>query len=117
MCDLLDELERLSRRSPPLLQKDLKSKTNDKTIEWLRRHQKRLNHQNVDGYAIMEMFRPQERHDRHYGIDAQSLEQIISRVLNLPKKHMQALQEWRVEGTNVKLSACVEKVLEDVSIR
>lgn len=116
VCDLLDQLEKLVNRSPPLLRKDLQERANAKTIEWLKRHRSRLNAQNVDDKAVMEIFWPQRRTGRHYGLDAQNLEQIIARLLNLPKKHTETLQEWRHEGARIKLPECVEKVLDSVRV-
>lgn len=116
VCDLLDQLEKLVNRSPPLLRKDLQERANAKTIEWLKRHRSRLNAQNVDDKAVMEIFWPQRRTGRNYGLDARTLEQIIARILNLPKRHTETLQSWRREGARSKLPLCVEKVLDNVSV-
>jgi hypothetical protein len=48
-------------------------------------------------------------------LDADSLEQVIARVLNLPKKQLQDLRRWRHEPIAGDLAACVERVLESMA--
>lgn len=115
VCDLLEELEKLVVRDAPLLPDLLKKQTNDKIISWLRNHCARLNAHDTDADVVILTFRPETRSDREYGLDARSLEQIVARVLSLPRKHVETLQLWRRGPIKGDLSLLVEKVLEDVS--
>lgn len=113
VCDLLEELEKLA--SVPLLPNIFKKRMNDKTVQWLRNHCNRLNAHDTDADTVILSFKPETRADRDYGLDSRSLEQIIARALDLPRKHIKTLQMWRQQPTRSDLSLCVEKVLEDVS--
>jgi hypothetical protein len=115
VCDLLDELEKLMVRSAPLLPRILKTEVNAKTISWLQSHRQRLDANNTDADVVILAFRLETRADRDYGLDSRSLEQVIARVSNLPKKHAQELQRWRHVPPAEDLPACVERVLENVN--
>ena len=111
VCDLLEDLEKLA--SAPLLPNILKRQINDKTVQWLRNHCRRLNAHDTDADIVIQMFKPETY--KYHGLATRDLEQIIARALSLPRKHIKTLQEWRQEPPKGDLALCVEKVLEEVS--
>lgn len=113
VCDLLEDLGKLA--CAPLLENIKKKQTNDKIVAWLRSHCNRLNAHDTDADAVILTFKPETKTDRDYGLDARSLEQIIARALNLPRKHVRTLQMWRQGPVRGDLALCVEKVLEDMN--
>lgn len=115
VCDLLEDLEHLSRRDTPLLPKDLDYRTTEITLRWLKHHRNLLDATSTDDDAVILTFQPEKRVDRVYGLDTLALEQVIARVLNLPKQHYQDLKQWRHEPPSGDLASCVERVMENMA--
>ena len=110
VCDLLEKLSQLVDRDCPLLV-GLEKETNRRIVDWLRQHRGSLNESSVDDQAVMLMFTPEKRTDRDYGLDSVRLEQLIARVLNLPRVLHLELQMWRNGPAHGDLAACVERVM------
>jgi hypothetical protein len=115
VCDLLEDLACLVARDLPLLPKDLDHKTTETTIRWFKLHRSRLDAAATDDDAVLLTLTPDRRSDRIYGLDSLGLEQVVARVLNLPKRHHQDLQRWRCEPAKGDLAACVERVMENLT--
>jgi hypothetical protein len=115
VCDLLEDLGRLYDRVVPLLPKDLDHRTTEITLRWLKRHRDLLDTAATDDDCVILTLQPEKRTDRVYGLDAFSLEQIVARVLNLPKQHCKDLQAWRNEPVQGDLASCVERVMQNMA--
>jgi hypothetical protein len=116
ICDLLEKLAELVHRDVPMLTKALEKETNKRTLDWLLQHRKSLNDFSTDDQAVLSTFRPEQRMDRDYGLDAGRLEQLIARVLNLPRNLYVELQMWRREPRQGDLAFNVEQVMEKLTL-
>lgn len=114
VCDLLEDLGCLVYRDCPMLV-GLEKETNNRTVNWFKRHKNRLNEFSVDARAVMMFFHPEKHIDRDYGLDAERLEQLIARVLNLPRNLHTELQMWRNGPVYGDLAACVQRVMEKMA--
>jgi len=118
VCDLLDVLEILVLRDPPLRRTDLDKAIAKETDQWLRMHCNSLNANATDDNAVILTFKPELRTDRVYDLDAVSLEQVIARVLNLPRVHLAELQRWRASPMSGDLGTCIQRVIDSmISVR
>jgi hypothetical protein len=115
VCDLLEDLANLYNRVIPLLPKDLDHRTTEITLRWLKHHRNLLDAAATDDDCVILTLQPEKRADRVYGLDAFALEQIVARVLNLPKQHYQDLQRWRHGPAEGDLASCVERVMENMA--
>ena len=115
VCDLLEDLAHLIHRDLPLLPKDVHHQTTETTLRWLKLHRSRLDAAATDDDAVILTLQPEKRTDRVYGLDAFALEQVVARVLNLPKQHHLDLQTWRHDPAKGDLAACVERVMENMA--
>jgi hypothetical protein len=115
VCDLLEDLANLYNRVIPLLPKDLDHRTTEITLRWLKHHRNLLDAAATDDDCVILTLQPEKRADRVYGLDAFALEQIVARVLNLPKQHYQDLQRWRHGPAEGDLASCVEQVMENMA--
>lgn len=115
VCDLLDDLSHLVNRETPLLPKDVDHKTNETTLRWLKLHRSRLDAAATDDHTVILTLQPGKRTDRVYGLDVCGLEQVVARVLNLPRLHHRDLQTWRREPAKGDLASCVERVMENMA--
>lgn len=113
VCDILDKLERLFRRQVPLLHKDLNSKVNEEVTKWFKEHRSRLDAFNTDAEAVISMLRPEQTHDRIYGIDSENLELIISRGLRLSRHQCAELHRWKTSDI-LDLAGCVQRVMDKI---
>jgi hypothetical protein len=114
VCDVLEKLGELVYRDCPTLV-GLKEKRNMIAIKWFGQHRSRLNEFSVDSQAVIRMLYPEQRTDRNYGLDAERLEQLIARVLNLPRNLHHELQMWRNGPAHGDLGACVERVMDKMT--
>jgi DNA ligase-4 len=114
VCDLLEDLGHLVYRPCPMLV-GLEKETNKRTVNWLQRHKNKLNEFSVDAQAVLMFFTPHKQTDREYGLDAERLEQLIARVLNLSSDQRAELQLWRKGPVHGDLAACVQQVMEKMT--
>lgn len=115
VCDLLEDLGHLTNRVIPLLPKDLDYRATEITLRWLKRHRSLLDASSTDDDCVILTLQPEKRSDRIYGFDAMALEQIIARVLNLPKQHNRDLQTSRHDPAQVDLASRVQTVMENMT--
>jgi hypothetical protein len=115
VCDLLEDLGHLYNHVVPLLPKDLDHRSTEVTLRWLKRHRNLLDAAATDDDCVILTLQPERRTDRVYGLDAFVLEQIVARVLNLPKQHCQDLQRWQDEHAQGDLASYVERVMENMA--
>jgi len=114
VCDLLEHLGELYSHDCPTII-GLEKKTNDRTVKWLHRHRCRLNEFSVDARAVMMFFTPEKQTDRDYGLDVDRLEQLIARVLSLPRDLRTELHLWRKGASYGDLGACVKRVVDKMT--
>jgi hypothetical protein len=116
VCDLLDDLARLATRESPLLPKVFEQTTTETTLRWLKLHRSRLDAAATDDHAVLSTLQPEKTSDRVYdGLDVFGLEQVVARILNLPKQFHRDLQRWRHEPAKGDLATCVERVMESMA--
>lgn len=114
ICDLLEELGHLVYRDRPMLV-GLEKETNNRAVNWLTQHRRSLNEFSVDSAAVMMMFTPENWTDRDYGLDEGRLEQLIARVLNLPRDLHIELRMWRDGPAHEDLAVCVQRVMDKMT--
>lgn len=108
VCDLLEALDRISSRDPPLLQKDAQKASRDVVESWFRTNRRTIDCE-ADGLALLSTLLPEKRTDRVYGLQVKSLEKIVARALSLPNSRRVDLERWRFPGAG-DLADCVERV-------
>ncbi|KAF2087505.1 hypothetical protein K490DRAFT_73867 [Saccharata proteae CBS 121410] len=112
ICDLLESLERIELRDPPLL-RDRKALEKQKVVlDWFRQHRKAIDAPDCNGVAILSTLFPERRTDRVYGIQALRLQRLAARCLRLTVQKAKELERWKTAG-NGDLGACIERVQKD----
>ena len=114
VCDLLEKLEELFSHACPV-PIGLDERINDITVRWFRSHKNNLNRFSVDALAVAMMICTPARTDRDYGLDAERLEQLISRVLNLPRDLRDEIQMWHNGPAQSDLGACLATIMKKMS--
>jgi hypothetical protein len=111
VCDLLEKLERPFLRQVPLLPRDLRQYTLDLIMDFFKTFRDRLNLENTDDQAVLSMLQPENETDRVYGLDAESLELVLARVLNLSRHQYVELRIWKENPEYGDLSVCLHRVM------
>ncbi|KAI9851996.1 MAG: hypothetical protein M1838_002119 [Thelocarpon superellum] len=109
LCDLLQRLEDLWTRDPPLLPTTIQSHAERAIEHWFRSHRRRIDAADTSGVAVLSAFLPERRTDRVYGLREKSLAKVVGRVLGLPVARRRCLLAWETPGHG-DLGACVERV-------
>ncbi|KAF7948110.1 uncharacterized protein EAE97_003521 [Botrytis byssoidea] len=79
VCKLLDELEGLICRFPPLLPKLLKEKVSDAWIRWFKLHRDTLDAMYKDDPSVLFTLKPEVLDDRDYNVDKVAFERFLAR--------------------------------------
>ncbi|TGO11709.1 hypothetical protein BTUL_0103g00060 [Botrytis tulipae] len=79
VCKLLDELEGLICRFPPLLPKLLKKKVSDAWIRWFKLHRDTLDAMYKDDPSVLFTLKPEVLDDRDYDVDKVAFERFLAR--------------------------------------
>ncbi|KUJ17388.1 uncharacterized protein LY89DRAFT_684449 [Mollisia scopiformis] len=111
VCDILETLERLFRGQVPLLTKDLNARVNLEVTKWFKGHRAKFDAWDTNADAVMAMLRPDQQHDRVYGITSENLQPTIARALKLSKQQYIDLQQWH-DSEIVDLAGCVQRVMQ-----
>ncbi|KAF7877037.1 uncharacterized protein EAF02_008257 [Botrytis sinoallii] len=79
LCKLLDELEGLICRFPPLLPKNLKEKVSDAWIRWFKLHRDTLDALYKDDPSVLFTLKPEVLDDRDYDVHKVAFERFLAR--------------------------------------
>ncbi|KAF7923200.1 uncharacterized protein EAE98_007905 [Botrytis deweyae] len=79
ICKLLDELEGLICRFPPLLPKILKEKVSDAWIRWFKLHRDTLDAMYKDDPSVLFTLKPEVLDDRDYDVHKVAFERFLAR--------------------------------------
>ena len=110
LCDLLSDLEKLSKRDPPLLISHRQQRYRETIKQWFNARQVSINSPEVNIVSLLSALFPEKRTDRVYGIKLKSLTNLLKRCLCLGKDRLEMLDQWRKPGRG-GLCDCVERAL------
>lgn len=108
VCDLLERLQDIWARDPPLLPKEAERAAKEVIERWFLNHRQRI-YNETDGLVLLSTLLLEKRPDRVYMLQANRLEKIIGRILALPNSRRIDLGRWRQPGAG-DLGDCVERV-------
>ncbi|KAK0286673.1 hypothetical protein LTR35_002034 [Friedmanniomyces endolithicus] len=109
---LLENLERVELRDPPLLPAPKAEALKAETERWFRSHRHTIDGLDVRGAtALLSSMLPEQRTDRVYGIQAISLCRILCRSLGLRSDRTGDLQAY-TQPDRGDLGACLQRVLK-----
>ena len=111
LCELLNALERFSRRDPPYLPAQFRQKYKDAIQSWFSSYKISIHSTRVDPTVLLSTLCPTKRTDRVYNIQAQSLSRKLRRSLQLGISRWPELERWQQSG-NGDLGECVERILK-----
>ncbi|KAF7945306.1 hypothetical protein EAE96_010083 [Botrytis aclada] len=83
VCKLLDELEGLICRFPPLLPKTLKEKVSDAWIRWFKLHRDTLDAMHKDDPSVLFTLKPEVLDDRDYDVHKVTFERFLARYFHM----------------------------------
>lgn len=110
LCSLLSELERLSKRDPPLLPAHRQQKYQESIKQWFAARQLSINSPDIDLVVLLSALFPEKRADRVYAIKLPRLTKLLKRCLGLGKHRLGMLDQWQKPGRG-SLCDCVERAL------
>lgn len=114
LCDLLETLESPHLGDFPVLPNELERHNHTATRKWFWQHEKSIGEFGTNSDAVMSMLRPERLLGREYGLNAQSLQQVVARILRLGKedcKKLQRWQSWNGQRHLCDLGTCVNEVI------
>ena len=110
LCTLLSDLERLSKRDPPLLPAHRQQRYRETIKQWFTARRISINSPDIDLVALLSALFPEKRTDRVYALKIKSLTNLLKRCLGLGKDRMEMLDQWRKPDRG-SLCDCVERAL------
>lgn len=116
LCDLLQKLESPYLRGTLVLEGPVREFTQKETISWFQTYKNKLNEFAVGSTAVATMLRPKAWTDRDFGLDADGLEHVLARVLEVTVVQHAELGRWKCEGWKGDLGVCVERVMRRANI-
>ncbi|TKA59780.1 hypothetical protein B0A55_11689, partial [Friedmanniomyces simplex] len=109
---LLESLEKVEHRDPPLLPAPKADALKAETERWFRSHRHAINGLDVRAAtALLSSMLPERRTDRVYGMQATSLCRILCRTLGLSASRAGDLQAYK-QPNRGDLGKCLERVLK-----
>ena len=109
---LLESLEKVELRNPPLLPAPKAEALKVETERWFRSHRHTIDGLDVRGAtALLSSMLPEQRTDRVYGVQAISLCRILCRSLGLRSDRTGDLQAY-TQPNRGDLGACLQRVLK-----
>ncbi|KAK0940289.1 hypothetical protein LTR29_008188 [Friedmanniomyces endolithicus] len=112
LTSLLESLERVELRNPPLLPAPKAEALKAETERWFRSHRHTIDGLDVrSATAMLSSLLPERRVDRVYGLQAISLCRILCRTLGLRSDRTGDLQAY-TQSHRGDLGACLERVLK-----
>lgn len=94
ICDLLDKLESIQTRDPPLLLPERKAAVASTINGWFKSHRVAIDAPDTDRTAILSTLLPERRADRVYFLQETGLVKILGRCLGLGRDRLQILSSW-----------------------
>lgn len=110
LSSLLSELERWSKRDPPLLPAHRQQKYQGSIKQWFAARQLSINSPEIDLVVLLSALFPEKRTDRVYAIRLPRLTKLLKRCLGLGKDRLGMLDQWQKPGRG-SLCDCVERAL------
>lgn len=111
LCTLLSDLEKLSKRDPPLLPAHRQQKSQETIKQWFTARHVSINSLDTDLVALLSALFPEKRTDRVYAIKLRRLTKLLKRCLCLGKDRLDMLDQWQKPGRG-NLCDCVERALQ-----
>ena len=108
-CELLEDLQTISRRDPPYLPSVHRLKYKECIARWLKSYEISLFTPKVDAITLLSALFPTKRPDRVYNIQAPRLSRQLARYLGLGHGRWQHLNKYLLPGYG-DLGDCVERV-------
>ncbi|CAG8956252.1 hypothetical protein HYFRA_00003632 [Hymenoscyphus fraxineus] len=113
LCQLLEKLEQPYREKRFILPKDLKTYTENQTLQWFKNHRDRLNEFATNQDAVMAMLRPETWIGREYLGNEEHLEPFLWRAIQFSRPERAELQKWKTHPSTGDLGAQVGRILGD----
>ena len=108
LCELLDQLESNSSKSPSIDKtRELDAHT---VLSWFNKHNEAIPRQGPEAVAFLSCLFPERRPDRVFGLPTRQLEGIIQRAQCLGASRMKDLQRWKTDNGS-DFASCVERVM------
>lgn len=112
ICTLLQRIEAIELREPPLLPDEKRSAICLIVDSWFKSHRSAISALTVESVtALLSTLLPEKRTDRVYGIQASGLCRILARCLKLQAHRAKDLRAYTQPGRG-DLAACLERVLD-----
>lgn len=114
VCDLLESLETLETRQPPLLFADKSDRLQCTTEAWFRKRRPAIDRLDKGhATALLSTLLPERRTDRVYGLQTTSLARLLCRGLNLGDADIKTLQAYKQPGRG-DLGHCLGRTIEQI---
>lgn len=110
LCNLLSDLEKLSKRDPPLLPAHRQQRYRETIKQWFTARQLSIRSPDIEIIALLSALFPERRTDRVYAIKLKRLTSLLKRCLCLGKVRLEMLDQWQKPGRG-SLCDCVERAL------
>lgn len=110
LCNLLSDLEKLSKRDPPLLPAYRQQGYRETIKQWFTTYRISINSPDIDLVALLSALFPEKRTDRVYALKLKRLTGLLKRCLCLGKDRLEMLDQWQKPGRG-SLCDCVERAL------
>ena len=110
LCTLLSDLEKISKRDPPLLPAYRQQSYRETIKQWFAARHVSIRLPDTELIALLSALFPGKRTDRVYAIKLKSLTKILKRCLGLGNDRQEMLEQWRKPGRG-GLCDCVERAL------
>ncbi|KAM0161735.1 hypothetical protein ACHAQE_004030 [Botrytis cinerea] len=116
ICKLLDELEGLICRFPPLLPKILKEKVSDAWIRWFKLHRDTLDAMYKDDPSVLFTLKPEVLDDRDYDVHKVTFERFLARYFYMTVEQRATFKEFE-EGDGTLIPVWNPKAGRDDLVR
>ncbi|KAH8805923.1 DNA ligase N terminus-domain-containing protein [Xylogone sp. PMI_703] len=118
VCDLLEDLEHIATRDPPLIPKEAERQQSSVILNWFKSHRRKLDAFDTDSEAVLSALLPQRTAGRCYGLPAKILARAVARILNLSQKQLAELKKWMGPAYDGDLALFVHQILDkDPAVR
>ncbi|RFU33446.1 hypothetical protein B7463_g2865, partial [Scytalidium lignicola] len=113
VCDLLEDLERIVTRDPPLLPKEAEKQQSSIILTWFKNHRQRLDAFDTESEAVLSTLFPRRTTGRCYGFPTKALGHAIARILNLTQKQLAELKKRTSPPHDDDLALFVYQILDN----
>jgi DNA ligase 4 len=108
VCDLLESLQRIWARDPPLIRKEAEKASKAVIERWFINHRRKIDNE-TDGLVLLSTLLPEKCPERVYMLQVNNLEKLVGRALALPRSRRCDLERWRQPGAG-DFGDCIERV-------